>query len=293
MTVSSFLCQRWPPPRRSWQIAQAQVFVLGYDIRGLGLDEASVRQFGDKGLIDDVDADHQGLALFEIHGLAGLGQVLDQVGIGLLLIGQTALELSAQSGNLGGIERHVLIFGHLDRDALEVRQEAGAAELAAAAADSPQHAGFLAGTDLPELNAHPEPFHQVFQKLPEIHAAFGDKIEDHLVAVERLLHGDQLHGQGTGIDALPAKAEALAFLALHVDQAFHVGLGHGAHNGLDLRQPCGILFRRASQYLGHGLALLGLHDHHVPALDLQFTGIEDIRSQHMRKAHIDQMAFLG
>ena len=122
----------------------------------------AVCQLGDKGLIDDVDTDHEGLALIEIDGLAGFGQVLDQVGIGLLLIGQAAFELAAQPGYLGGIQRHVLVLSHLDRDTLEIGQETGAAQLAAAAADASQHAGLLAGSDLPELDAHPEAFYQVF-----------------------------------------------------------------------------------------------------------------------------------
>ena len=88
---------------------------------------------------------------------AALGRPLAERDVHLVLVLEAAHETPAAAGDLGGVERQVLVFGHADGDGLLVAGERGAAEAAAAGAVAADDARLVAGAHLLELDAATEP----------------------------------------------------------------------------------------------------------------------------------------
>ena len=88
-----------------------------------------------------------------------------------MLIAQAAHEPPAGAGDLRRVERReMLILGdtRLHRD--QLRQPAGAAELAATAADAVHALGFIAHADVPHMHARTKRAFELPDELPEVHA---------------------------------------------------------------------------------------------------------------------------
>ncbi|MNW58760.1 hypothetical protein D3C74_366430 [compost metagenome] len=106
---------------------------------------------------------------------------------------QATHESSAKTGNLCGIQRKVLILGHLNGYRLEVAKPGGTAEHTSAWPQSAEHLGFITHPYLPELDSGTENACQILDQLTEIDSSFSGEIKDDLVAVKRKFHIHELH----------------------------------------------------------------------------------------------------
>jgi hypothetical protein len=84
----------------------------------------------------DVVAGDRAGALRGFDGLADAGRVLTEVLVQGMLVLQAAHQPAAGAGDAHGVDRQVLLLGHPHRDRLEVLEERGAAQVAAARADA-------------------------------------------------------------------------------------------------------------------------------------------------------------
>jgi len=69
-----------------------------------------------------------------------------------MFVFEAAHQPAARAGDAQRVERQVLILGHPDGDRLEVVEEGGAAQVAAAGADAALDAGRVARGQLPQLD---------------------------------------------------------------------------------------------------------------------------------------------
>ena len=100
----------------------------------------------------DVVADQPALALVGLDGRAERRQVGLELLVERVLVLQAAHQPAAGAGDLERVERQVLVLGHPDRDRLEVLEERGAAQVAAARPDAALDAGLVARADLAQLD---------------------------------------------------------------------------------------------------------------------------------------------
>ena len=107
-------------------------------------------------LADGVDLGKHAHAVRCDDILAHLGQLLERLGIVVLLVFEAAHEPSAEAGDLRGIEGKVLLLGHLDGHGLEIAQEGAAADGPTAGAEAAEHLRLVAHADLTKLYAHLE-----------------------------------------------------------------------------------------------------------------------------------------
>ena len=117
---------------------------------------------------------------------------------------------------------------------MEVFHPGGAAQFSAAWAESADAAGFLACADLFHLNAHAEGFCQHFDELAEIHAAFGNIIEDGLSAVALIFHVADLHFQSQVFGILAGLYHRFVFTTFCGLVFFEVGFRGDAVEAFDL-----------------------------------------------------------
>jgi hypothetical protein len=111
------------------------------------------------------------------------------------LVPQAALQTATESRQARRIEIQILLFGHLDRNGLEAVQPRRTAERPSAGTVTPEHLGFIPGSDLPHFDACMEFRRKLPHELPEIDATFGSEIEDETRAIELLLGTRELHVQ--------------------------------------------------------------------------------------------------
>ena len=195
---------------------------------------------------------------------AQLGGAPLKIRIVLLLVGQTTKQPSAHSGNLGGIEKEVLILGHLDGHRLEAAQKTPATAHLTAVAKSADHLCLMAHPDLAKFDARAVVAHQVLDQFAKIHPARGREIKNHLTLVEVDLHIDELHVQAqTGHGTLAILASVLGHLTIFLIYGDVLGRGR-AIDGLD---GLGVDAFRQCIAQGHDLpetyAFLGLDQHLV------------------------------
>src|SRR5207253_11457327 len=98
-----------------------------------------------------------GSAAREMEYLADLRELALHFLVRLELIDQAALEASADAGELGEVQRQILLFGHADGDVGELVQPRGAAQRATTGAHAAHDFGLVARADLAQLDARPEP----------------------------------------------------------------------------------------------------------------------------------------
>jgi hypothetical protein len=122
------------------------------------------------------------------HGLAGRL-------VGGILVVQAAEQPVAGPRYLGRVEGQVLLFGHFDGNRLEILDERGAAEFAAAAPQAAQHFRFVAHPYLAHFNPGTEFLHKVLDQFPEVDPVFSGEIKNYFAAVEKPLHFDKVHRQ--------------------------------------------------------------------------------------------------
>ena len=131
-----------------------------------------------------------------VDGLKGILYTryrLPRVGIGVVLVHKTALELGALSCQLLRVERYVLHTCGVGGDAREVRNPRGTAQLASAGADAAYAPRLLTRTDLLHLDAYVESLGEDLDQLAEIDTALGYVVEYGLYLVTLILHVADLH----------------------------------------------------------------------------------------------------
>ena len=245
-------------------------------------------------LLDGVDLGDHAHAVGGHDVLAHPGNALERLLIGVLLVLQAAHQPAAQAGNLGGVQREVLLLGHLDGHGLEVAQERAAADGPAAGAESAQHLRLVAHADLAQLDAHFEHRGQILHQLAEVHAAVGCEIEDDLGVVEGVLHADQLHLQLVPGHLFLADAEGLLFAAGVVLRAANVLLRGDAHDLFQRRDDLLVADRaRAGDDLAEFHAARRLDDHAVARLRPDLVGVEIINLARLFEANANNRCHKG
>ena len=182
--------------------------------------------------------------LRRIHHAALLGRDLLQLGIGFVLIFETAHQPPAGAGYFGRVKRQVLILGHIDRNRMEVLQIRGAAQLAAAGAQAADHLRFIAHADLPQLDTGAEYAGQILDQLAEVHAAICRKIKQHFVHIKGTFDRDQVHVQPAFLDLALADDKRLVRALFIPLERFSVRVGRHAQHAFER------LHNRLVRYVG-------------------------------------------
>ena len=139
----------------------------------------------------------------ELAGDAGalLGKACAEIVVGLLFVAEAAHEAAAGPGDLRRVQRgEPLILGDARLDGSQVREPAGAAELAAAAADPVEAAGFVAHADVPHVHACRACRFDLADQRTEIDAFLGGEIHREALAVELPFDVRDLHLEVEGPD---------------------------------------------------------------------------------------------
>ena len=207
-------------------------------------------------------------------------ELLQRVGIDLVLEVEAALEFAALARQLLRVGHDLLRLGSAGGDTLEVGQPCGAAQLAAAGAQTAHLAGLLTDADLLHLDAHMELLGQHLDELAEVHTLVGGIVEDGLRVVALELHVVHLHVQPhVEHDAAGAQQGAVLF-AQGTRPALDVVLFGAAEHlfdclrvGVDAVLP----HLQATQFAGevhdaHVVSGLSFHGHHVALGHLQPVG---------------------
>ena len=134
-------------------------------------------------------------SLHRFYPRADCGQRALELGVGLELVAEAALQPAAHARELRGVERQSLFLGHLDGDRLELLQPRRAAELPAAGTDTSRRLGLVARADRLHVHARVEELAELVDEAPEVHAIFRDAEEGDLAAVEGAFGLDELDGQ--------------------------------------------------------------------------------------------------
>src|SRR5262249_4383234 len=154
------------------------------------------------GLLEDVLPHDRPISLDRGDLRAHRGQRPLQLGIGLELVAEAALQSTAHPGELGGVEGQALLLGHLHPHRLELLQPRRAAELAAARADAARRLRLVTGTDGLHLHTGVEELPELAHDAPEVDAILRDAEEGHLAAVEGALRLDQLDRQAAAANQI-------------------------------------------------------------------------------------------
>ena len=156
-----------------------------------------------------------------------------QLGVGLMLILETAHQTAAHTGNLRRIERQVLILCHIDGDRMEIIEIRAAAQLAAAAAQTADHLCLIAHADLAQLNTGAEHARKVLNQLAEVHTTVCGEVKQQLVHVKGAFRGDKVHFQTAVLDLLLADDKRLVGTLFVALERFHIGLGCHTDHALE------------------------------------------------------------
>ena len=179
--------------------------------------------------------DSRRLLLFAALGLAVAAFQLARR-IELVFIAQAAHEAAADTGNLGRIEGHALPLGHADGNGLEVAQEGGAAQGPSAAANAADHLGFIAQTDLAQLDTRAEDRGQVADEFTEVDTAICRKEKNNLAHIEGIVDINEFHGQFMLGDFGQADTESFLFpffIFFHLANVFRRRLADNRLQRLD------------------------------------------------------------
>ena len=141
----------------------------------------------------DVGFDQVIFAVESLERFPQTGKLLAGVHVGIVFVGEAALEFRALSGQFLGVEGDLLHTGRVGRHAREVRDPRCATQLAAAGSDAADASRFLPGADLFHFDADVKPLGEDLDQLAEVHALVGDVVEDRLDLVALVLHVADLH----------------------------------------------------------------------------------------------------
>ena len=230
--------------------------------------------------------------------LAQPRELLAGIGIGVVFVHQAALELRALSGELLGVERDVLRACGSRGDAREARHPRGAAQLAAAGAQTADAARLLARSDLLHLDADVEPLGEDLDELAEVDALVGYVVEDGLDFVALVLHVADFHVQTHVGGDLPRGNHRLVFEGDGLLPAFDVV-------GLSLAVDFLVLAvvggeSRAAHLAGHQVARQrddadvvarrGLDGDDVAPLEVEVVDVLVERAARILEAHLHDVA---
>ena len=151
-------------------------------------------------------------------------ELLEGVGIDLVLEVEAALQLATLSGEFLRVGHYLLCLGGTGGDALEGGEPCGAAEFAAAGAYATHLAGLLAYADLFHLYTHPELLGEYLDEFAEVHTCVGGVVEDGLRAVALVLHVVDFHVQPHVRHYLACAYEGAVLLAHGDVPSLYVGL---------------------------------------------------------------------
>src|SRR3972149_6649058 len=105
-------------------------------------------------------------SLFPYRGVAQPGNIFFDIVIECVFVRQAAEQSSEYAGDLCGVEHHLLLLGHADRDRFEVFQERGTAQIAAARPVSSDKPGHVPDAYLAHLDPDLERIRQFLHHLP-------------------------------------------------------------------------------------------------------------------------------
>ena len=141
----------------------------------------------------DVVLDPEPLAVDGLQRLTQTREGLACLGIDVVLVHHTALELRTLTGQLLGVEREILRAGSTRRDTREGGHPRSAAQLTTTGTQTTDAPCLLTGTNLLHLDADVETLGKDLDQLTEIDTLVGDVVEDGLDFVALILHVANLH----------------------------------------------------------------------------------------------------
>ena len=106
----------------------------------------------------DVGFDQVIFAVESLERFPQTGELLAGVHVGVVFVGEAALEFRALSGQFLGVEGDLLHTGRVGRHTREIRDPRCATQFAAAGSDAADASRFLAGADLFHFDADVKPF---------------------------------------------------------------------------------------------------------------------------------------
>src|SRR5258706_2473101 len=161
-----------------------------------------------------IDARHAGGAARRLHDLADAGHLLLGGDVVLILVRQAAHQPAANARDLGGIERQVLLFGHLDGNDVELGEPGAATQRLAAHADAPEELGVVARADLSQLDARVKLGGEVAHQRAKVHPLLRREVEGEAAAVVGVLRLHQLHGEAVAGHAVRAATQHILLFGL-------------------------------------------------------------------------------
>ena len=161
------------------------------------------------------------------------GRAALKVLVRLELVAQAAHQAAADAANLGRVERQVLLFCHANRNRLKLSAKARAAELLAALGIAAHQAGLVTHADLAHVDANVQRRGQVLDKLTEIDALLGSKVEHSLLAAKQVLDADRLHLEVELLDQATEIDHGLVTLDSQVVGKLQVDVARYAQHGLE------------------------------------------------------------
>lgn len=227
-------------------------------------------------------ADHLALALRGLHpGADRRSGLLEPLVQGMFVL-QATHQPAARAGDAQRVEREVLVLRHPDRHRLEVGEERGTAQVTTARADAALHARRVAGGELPQLDPAVQRGAQIADQGTEVHPVRRGEVDGRAVAAglrrgQDVVDGHHLHRQAVLADQplgghlRVGLAPAQQLVAVQVVLAGQPG---------QFRETVGVLADplRGPDALGHLGALVGGHQHPVPHLGAELTGIEVVEA---------------
>src|SRR5260370_30843110 len=154
-------------------------------------------------LAKDVHRQHTLEADAGAEHLAFLGKALAALHVEVVLVMQAAQQPPARARDLRGIEREVLVLCHRQAHRPQLGEPAGAAVLTAAAAHTREAPRFIAGADLPEVDAGAIQTREVAHEYAEVHSLVCREVDGNLAAGPPPLLRRNPHRETVFTDAVP------------------------------------------------------------------------------------------
>ena len=242
-------------------------------------------------LAEHIDALHQSAqAVFSLYFVADFGKAPIQFFIGLGLVLEAAHQTPADAGDLAGIEREILLLGHLDGDRDKITHPGMTAQRSAADAVAAQYFGLVADADLAQFDAGAEYACQVLDQVAKVHAPVRRKVKEHLAVVKSILRIDELHLEAVLPDLL--LADAVGFFLLGAVAALGlVVLGSCDPNDV-FERLCQLARLDVHRKTGDSSVLNaadGLNDHVRAVSDRQLSRVKIENLAGILKPHADHM----
>ena len=203
---------------------------------------------------------------------------------------QAAHQSSADTGDLGGIQRQALLFCHLDGYRNEVSQIGMTAKLSSTDTDSTAHFRFIPHSDLPKLDPGTEDGCQILYQLTEIHTSVRGKVKHDLIVIKCIFCGNELHFQVMLTDLLNTDFVRPSGLLLIRDEPLLILLCRQTLDGLQPALDHLLIDFPAIQYDPAVLdAATCFYDHLCSQLNLIVPGIKIIDTSVLTKTNADHL----